>query len=75
MKNKLKSLSEEQRQRSMLDIMAAYARPYSVDSVSPDSSNFETLIKSINDGKDFEPLSETYIHKYLNDMVLLGLIN
>lgn len=75
MENKLKSLPEAQRQRSMIDIMAAYHRPYSADFVSPDCSNFEALAKVVNEGEDIPALSEAYIHKYLKDMVLLGLID
>lgn len=75
MENKLKSLSEAQRKHSMIDIMGAYGRPYPVNANSPDCSNFKALVQQLNNGQDIPPLSETYIHKYLNDMVILGLID
>ena len=74
METKLKSLPEEQRQRSMIDIMAAYEHPYPIKNETPDCSNFKKMIRLIYNGKDFQSLSETYIHKYLNDMAVLGLI-
>ena len=58
----------------MLDIMPAFSRPYPAASPLPDCRNFEAAVRLVNKGEDIPPLSEAYIHKYLEDMALLELI-
>jgi len=66
--DKLTTLPEEKRQQSVLDLMAAYSRPYPVHLITSDCDNFKELTQKLNDGRDISSLSEAYIHKNLEDI-------
>lgn len=74
MQDKLNTLPEAQKQQSALDILMAYSRPYPTSSNPSGCKNFKSLIQEINAGMDIPHLSETYIHKCLADMQLLGIL-
>lgn len=74
MEDKLNTLPEAQKQQSALDILIAYSRPYPQVSNPSGCDNFKTLIQTINSGSDIPHLSESYIHKCLTDMQLLGIL-
>ena len=66
---KLKSLPEEQRQKSALDILGAYASPAAkAASLVPDTDNFRELVASSTLGAELPHLDEAFIHKCLEDI-------
>ncbi len=68
---KLKSLPEAQKQLSALEVLSAYADPIPIGAYNIGSDNFQELVKGIESIKDIPHLSESYIHKYLDDMRIL----
>lgn len=72
--SKLKSLPEEQRQLSALNVLMAFQQPLYGGPSWVDCSNFKNLVTSIDSLKTLPHLSEVYIHKYLKDLSLLGMI-
>lgn len=72
---KLKSLPEQQKQHSAVDVMGAYANPHgSGPAVHVDCAGFKSLAGDLSTGSDIPSLDETYIHKCLKDLQALGLI-
>jgi fatty acid CoA ligase FadD9 len=68
--DKLRNLPEEERQRSSLNILGYFAQPDEPHPVSVSSAQFEEAV-----GTERVPhVNEAFIHKYLRDMVALGLI-
>ena len=67
---KLKSLPEEQRQNSALDILGAYAMPVSMAAspVLPDTENFRELVVASTHGDELPHLDEAFIHKCVADI-------
>jgi fatty acid CoA ligase FadD9 len=69
LETKLKSLPQEQRQHSALDILGAYASPATrTASLVPDTGNFRELVASSGLGAELPHLDEAYIHKCLEDI-------
>jgi fatty acid CoA ligase FadD9 len=71
---KLRNLSEEQRQHSSLALMSFFARPHSPLPAQVRNEDFVTTVRVLAAGPEVPGLSEAYIHKYLGDMQLLGLL-
>ena len=66
---KLKSLPEQQRQNSALEILGAYAAPVArTASLVPDSGNFRELVACSSLGAELPHLDEAFIHKCLEDI-------
>ncbi|MFT4568405.1 MAG: fatty acid CoA ligase FadD9 [Saprospiraceae bacterium] len=74
METKLKSLPEEQRQLSALNVLMAFRKPMYGGPSWIDSNNFKKLVSSLDTLESLPHLSEVYIHKYLEDLSLLGMI-
>lgn len=70
--NKLKSLSEEQRNQSMLDILLAFKKPYRERLKSTESEGYQKLMSDLFPKELSLELTEQYIHKYLDDLIALG---
>ena len=69
-KDKLTTLPENQRQKSVLDLLPAYSRPYPAKLNVADCTNFKGLVHQVNNGRDVPSLSEDFIHKCLADITL-----
>ena len=74
-REKLKALPETQRQRSALEILAAYAKPQNAtEGLSVDNDNFKSLVASIlNENQTSQDggiphLNEDYLHKCVRDI-------
>jgi len=74
METKLKSLPEHQKQNSALQILMAFQKPLYGGPSWVDCTNFKTLISSMDSVVNLPHLSEVYIHKYVKDLALLGMI-
>jgi len=74
METKLKALPEEQRQLSALNILMAYQQPLYGGPSWVDCHNFKELVTALDSLGNLPHLSEVYIHKYLADLSLLGMI-
>ena len=74
MTTKLQSLPEEQRQRSALDVLMAYSRPHRGGHSLIGAECFKDLVESLEELGTLPHLSEQYIHKYLKDTEVLGMI-
>ena len=72
---KLNNLSEEQKQRSAREIMGAYARPRPTESLGHAASNYRKLVPTLSTGSEIPHLDEKFIHKCLNDLKALGMID
>lgn len=66
-KDKLTTLPEHQRQQSMLDLLAAFSRPYPTNLKTAGCDNFKGLVHQLNNGQEVASLSEAFIHKCLAD--------
>lgn len=67
--DKLRNLPEEQRQRSSLNILGHLSQPHDAHPPQVSSARFEAVV-----GDSVPHIDEAFIHKYLGDMVALGLI-
>ncbi len=74
-KAKLSALPEEKRQHSALEVLAAFSRPYPAKLRVADSSNYQILVQKLQGGAVVPSLTEGFIHKCLEDMRLLELID
>ncbi|MEM1119832.1 MAG: thioester reductase domain-containing protein [Bacteroidota bacterium] len=72
---KLKALPAEKRQHSAVDILNAFSRPYSKNPKVAGSRNYQQLVQQLGDKATVLSLSEEFIHKCLEDMQLLGIID
>ncbi|WP_284256232.1 carboxylic acid reductase [Acidocella aquatica] len=72
--DKLRNLPDNERQKSSMSILGYFAAPHPPNPVPVSSADFEAMVKTIPAGPEVPQLSEEYIHKYLRDMSLLGLI-
>ncbi|MCB5944270.1 carboxylic acid reductase [Acidocella sp. KAb 2-4] len=72
--DKLRNLPDSERQQSSLSILGHFAAPHPAHPMSVSSAEFQAMVKTIPAGPEVPQLSEGYIHKYLKDMRLLGLI-
>ncbi|KAK1762789.1 thioester reductase domain-containing protein [Phialemonium atrogriseum] len=68
--SKLRNLPEQERQRSSLNIVEHFQEPHPVDTPTVSTKRFEEAIGS----QRVPHITEGFIHKYLGDMVALGLI-
>jgi fatty acid CoA ligase FadD9 len=69
---KLGTLTEAQRQHSSLAIMGYFSKPHPAHEPAAGSRHFSAAVRGLS--RTVPHLTETYIHKYLDDMSLLGLI-
>ena len=74
MEIKLKALPEDQRQLSALNVLMAFRKPLYGGPSRVNCNNFKDLVASIDELGDLPPLTEDYIHKYLEDLGLLGML-
>ena len=72
--DKMGTLTHEQRQHSAVELMHLYNNPLPNDERGYGCKRFKEAIRNLPVGPEVPHLSESYIHKYLNDMVLLNLI-
>ena len=75
MQQKLKALPDQQRRQSAIDILMAFGRPYPANGEMAGCDRFQGLVQGLKIGPDVPHLSEAFIHKCLEDMRLLGLID
>ena len=75
MEIKLKSLPEQQRQLSALNLLMAYERPHRGGYSRVGADNFKALVEALDTLGTLPNLSEAYMHKYLKDMELLDMFN
>ena len=73
-KEKLNNLPEAQRQQSALEILGAFAKPLPIASSPMGCDHFKSLVENLAVGPSVPNLSEAYIHKCLDDLVRLGMI-
>ena len=71
---KMKALPEDQRQYSALNILMAFKQAHYGGPSWIDSEHFKILVQSLDTLGSLPHLSEDYIHKYLEDLSLLGMI-
>lgn len=71
---KLRQLPDEQRQQSLLNIMHRYAKPMPAHPDPLKTANFEAAVVGLPVGPGVAQLSESLIHKYLDDMHSLKLV-
>jgi len=71
---RMRNLPPDERQHSSLPILSFLERPHSPEPTSISTDRFVAAVHSISAGPEIPRLSERFIHKYLNDMRLLGLI-
>lgn len=70
---KLRNLPDEQRQHSSIDILGHFDHPHPARPPAVRNDGFVAAVETLSAGPGVPQLSEAYIHKYLNDMQLLGL--
>jgi len=75
MEAKLKALPKDKQQLSALNVLMAFKEPIYGGPSWVDCTQFEALIESLDNIDTITHLSEPYIHKYLNDLSLLGMID
>ncbi len=75
METKLRTLPEEQRQLSALEVLLAYRRPHRGGYSQIGADNFKALVESLNNLGSLPHLSEKYIHKYLKDIAQVNNFN
>ncbi|MGB1158755.1 MAG: thioester reductase domain-containing protein [Porticoccaceae bacterium] len=73
--DKLNNLPEAQRKLSALEILDAYRHPLPVAHRSVGCIGFKKLLKNLSIGPEVPHLTETYVHKCIDDMRLLKLID
>ena len=71
---KLSNLSAPQRERSSLSLIAHFERPQPVSAVKVRNSDFVEAVRHLRAGPEVPSLTEAYIHKYLEDMRIIGLL-
>lgn len=71
---KLRNLPDEQRQQSSLQILGYFEHPHPTELAPVSSTYFSAMLQTIEAGPTTPPLTEAYIRKYLQDMLLLGLL-
>ncbi|MET0546254.1 MAG: carboxylic acid reductase [Caulobacterales bacterium] len=72
--DKLRNLPDDQRQHSSLSILGHFEQPHEAHPKPISSKDFEAVVRTIPAGPEVPHLTERYIHKYLDDMRLVGLI-
>jgi fatty acid CoA ligase FadD9 len=72
---KLRNLPDEKRQNSCLNIMGRLQRPTPAQAAHLSCTAFQTAVRDIAAGPDVPQLSQDYIHKCVEDMQLLKLID
>jgi fatty acid CoA ligase FadD9 len=71
---KLKQLPDAQRQRSSLAVLGYLAQPHAAHSPAARNDDFMATVRTLPVGPEVPHLTETYIHKYFDDLRLLGLL-
>ena len=74
-KAKLSALPAEKRQHSALEVLTAFSRPYPAKLRVADSTNYQNLVQKVGGNAIVPSLTEAFIHKCLEDMRLLELID
>lgn len=74
-KDKLKTLPEDKKPHSALEVLGAYQQQAQLDSeLKIDCDNFKVLVSGVYGDSGLPHIDEKFIHKCLNDMRLLGLM-
>ncbi|MEM8499993.1 MAG: thioester reductase domain-containing protein [Pseudomonadota bacterium] len=73
-KHRLIALPEVEKKQSALALLKAFERPHSFVPFRGESGNFQTLISKLDIAPSELQLNTGFIHKCLNDLALLGLI-
>jgi fatty acid CoA ligase FadD9 len=71
---KLSTLTEQQRQHSSLSVLGAWRRPHPAHPPQDGCVHFIAAVKELSCGPEVPHITEQFIHKYLDDMLCLGLI-
>jgi fatty acid CoA ligase FadD9 len=71
---KLRALPQEQRQRSSISILHQFNRPLPAQDSAFGCERFIAAVRRLPIGPTVPHLTESYIHKYLEDMRRLKLI-
>jgi fatty acid CoA ligase FadD9 len=72
--DKLKQLPDGQRQRSSLAVLGYLAQPHATHLPAARNDDFVATVRTLPIGPEVPHLTETYIHKYFDDLRLLGLL-
>ena len=72
---RLAALTEAQRQQSSLAILGMFRQPFPASEPAIGCKHFVAAVRDLPVGPTVPHLTEAYIHKYLDDMRLLGLIS
>lgn len=72
---KLHQLSEDLRQKTSINILHSFAKPFPPKPERLRADNYVEAVRGIAAGPDVPRLNEGFIRKYLNDMVAHGLLN
>jgi len=72
---KLNQLPEEQKQKTSINILHSFAAPHDPRPERLQADRYQAAVKDVAVGPEVAGLSEAFIHKYLDDMVALGLID
>ena len=73
-KDKLNSLPDLQRQRSVVDLLQAFSRPLPVATRQVGCDRFKALVKQLHLGPELPHISADYIRKFIDDLVCLEYI-
>jgi fatty acid CoA ligase FadD9 len=71
---KLRQLPDERRRHSSIDLVDFFARPLVANGLRVDTTGFAGVLATVQPPLEIPHLDEGFIHKYLADMVLLGLL-
>ena len=74
MVERLNALTEAQRKHSSVDIFHMFAQPYPARVPAHGNEQFQCAVGGLPIGSEFQHITEEFIHKYLNDMRVIGLI-
>ncbi len=72
--DKLRHLPDDQRQHSALAILDYVARPHAGHPEAVRNNDFVAAVNALSAGPEVPGLTEAYIHKYLDDLRLIGLL-
>ena len=73
--DKLNSLPDAEKQKSALEIMGAFSRPLPVRRNHVGCDHFKDLVSKLSVGPELPHINQAYIHKCLQDLVVLGYID
>lgn len=70
----LRHLPDDLRSYSASSTLGYVDRPHPVDTPAMHNENFVAALRGLGEGSEIPPLTERYIHKYLDDLRFLGLL-